>query len=300
MKILITGATGLVGRQLVKQLLSEGHQINFLTTRKEAVDSLPNCKGFHWDLENYMIDVTCINEVDKIIHLAGASVANRWTKRYKKEIIDSRVITAKLLLKALKENTHRVNQIVSASAIGLYQHSYDSVYDEESAAFSKSFLGEVVQQWELAADIFSILNINVTKVRIGVVLAHNGGALKKMALPISLGIGAPLASGNQYMSWIHIKDLTQLIVFLLENNNEGIYNAVAPNPVTNAVLTKAIAKHLNKPLFLPNVPKFFLQLILGEMHEMVCDSQKVSSLKIESTGFVFKFKNLESTLNDLL
>jgi len=300
MKILITGATGLVGKQLVKQLLSEGHQINFLTTRKEALDSLPNCNGFYWDLKSGTIDVNCITGVDKIIHLAGASVANRWTKKYKKEIIDSRVITAQLLFKTLKENNHSVNQIVSASATGLYQHSYDSVYDEEATIFSNGFLGEVVQQWELAADTFSVLNINVTKVRIGVVLACNGGALQKMAQPISLGIGAPLASGNQYMSWIHIKDLIQLIVFLLENNKEGIFNGVAPNPVTNLLLTKAIAKQLNKVLFLPNVPKVFLQLILGEMHEMVCDSQKVSSLKIESTGFVFQFKNLESTLKDLL
>jgi len=300
MKILITGATGLVGKLLVKQLLSEGHQINFLTTRKEAVDSLPNCKGFYWSLKNYTIDITCINGVDKIIHLAGASVAKRWTKKFRKEIIDSRVITAQLLFKTLKENNHSVNQIVSASAIGIYKHSYDSNYKEEATAFSNGFLGQVVQQWEQAANVFSTLNINVTKVRIGVVLANNGGALQKMAQPISLGIGAPLASGKQYMSWIHIKDLTQLIVSLIENNNVGVFNAVAPNPVTNSVLTKAIAKQLNKPFFLPNIPKVLLQLLLGEMHEMVCDSQKVSSLKIESTGFVFQFKTLENALMDLL
>jgi len=300
MKILITGATGLVGKQLVKQLLSEGHKIHFLTTRKDAIDSLPNCNGFYWDLKNCSIDIACIKGVDKIIHLAGASVANRWSKRYKKEIIDSRVIAAQLLFKTLKESKHSVNQIVSASAIGIYKHSYDSDYNEESTAFSSGFLGEVVRQWELAADAFSALNVNVTKVRIGVVLANNGGALQKMAQPISLGFGAPLASGKQYMSWIHVNDLTQLIIFLLENNNIGIFNAVAPNPVTNAGLTKVIAKQLNKPLFLPNVPKVLLQLLLGEMHEMICDSQKVSSLKIESTGFVFQFKTLENALKDLL
>jgi len=300
MKILITGATGLVGKQLVKQLLSEGHQVNFLTTRKDAIDSLPNCTGFYWNLKNGTIDITCINGVDKIIHLAGASVANRWTKKYKKEIIDSRLITAQLLLKTLKENNHSVNQIISASAIGIYQHSYDSVYDEEVTTFSNGFLGEVVQQWELAADTFSELNIGVTKIRIGVVLAHNGGALQKMAQPIVLGLGAPLASGKQYLSWIHIKDLIQLFVFLLESNNVGVFNAVAPNPVTNSKLTKAIAKQLNKSLFLPNVPKFLLQLVLGEMHEMICDSQKVSSLKIEKKGFVFQYKTLENSLKDLL
>jgi len=300
MKILITGATGLVGKQLVKQLLSEGHQINFLTSRKEAVDSLPNCTGFYWVIEKGSIDIACIKGVDKIIHLAGASVANRWTKKYKKEIIDSRVIAAQLLFKTLKENSHSVNQIVSASAIGLYQHSYDSVYDEEATDFSNGFLGEVVRQWELSADTFSGLNIKVTKVRIGVVLAHNGGALRKMAQPISLGFGTPLASGKQYMSWIHINDLTQLIVFLLENNKGGVFNGVAPNPVTNSVLTKAIAKQLNKSMFLPNLPKFLLQLLLGEMHKMVCDSQKVSSLKIEKAGFVFQFKTLEDSLKDLL
>lgn len=300
MKILITGATGLVGKQLVKQLLSEGHEINFLTSRKDAVDSLPNCTGFYWDLKNYTIDVTCINGVDKIIHLAGASVTNRWTKKNKKEIIDSRVNSAQLLFKTLKENEHSVSQFVSASAIGIYQHSFDSVYNEEATAFSKGFLGEVVQKWELAADAFSTLNINVTKVRIGIILANNGGALQKMAQPISLGFGTPLASGKQYMSWIHIKDLTQLIIFLLENNHVGVFNGVAPYPKTNSELTKAIAAQLNKPLFLPNAPKFGLQLLLGEMHKMICDSQKVSSLKIEKTGFVFQFNTLENALKDLL
>jgi len=300
MKILITGATGLVGRKLVKQLLSEGHKINFLTTRKEAVDSLPNCKGFYWDIENSSIDESCIKDVDKIIHLAGASVANRWTKRYKKVIIDSRVIAAQLLFKTLKENKHSVNQFVSASAIGIYKHSYDSNYNEEDRSFSSGFLGEVVQQWELAADAFSTLNINVTKVRIGVVLANKSGALQKMAQPILFGFGAPLASGKQYVSWIHVKDLTQLIVFLLDSNDAGVFNAVAPNPVTNSALTKAIAMQLNKPLFLPNTPKFVLKFVLGEMHEMVCDSQKVSSLKIEKEGFIFQFKTLEKALKDLL
>jgi len=300
MKILITGATGLVGRQLVKQLLSEGHQVNYLTSRKEAVDSLPNCTGFYWCIEKKIIDVFCVKGVTKIIHLAGASVAKRWTKRYKKEIIDSRVIAAQLLFKTLKENNHSVNQFVSASAIGIYKDSYDSVYNEKTTVFSSGFLGEVVQQWELAADAFSILNINVTKVRIGVVLAKNGGALKQMAQPISIGLGSPLATGKQYMSWIHIKDLISLFIFLLENNNVGVFNGVAPNPVTNSILTKEIAKQLNKPLLLPNVPKFLLQLILGKMHEMVCDSQNVSSNKIEALGFEFQYKKLEKVLKNLL
>lgn len=300
MKILITGATGLVGKQLIKHLLSDGHQIHFLTTRKEALNSLANCDGFYWDLENCIIDIDCVKGVDKIIHLAGANVGNRWTKRYKKEIIDSRIVAVELLFKTLKENKHSVKQFVSASAIGIYKHSYDLVYNESATAFSSNFLGEVVKQWEVAADTFSVLNIQVTKVRIGVVLAPNAGALLKMSQPVSLGFGSPLGSGKQYVSWIHITDLTRVFVFLLDNNKAGVFNAVAPNPVTNSVLTKAIAKQLNKPFFLPNVPKFLLKLVLGEMHEMVTDSQNVSSVKIEKEGFDFQFKTIESALKDLL
>ena len=300
MKILITGATGLVGQHLITHFLNEGHEINFLTSRKEKVNSLSNCAGFYWDIEKEIIDPFCIKGVTKIIHLAGASVSKRWTTSFKKEIIDSRVVSSKLLYQTLKNNKHEVTQFVCASAIGIYEDSYKAIYEEDSRAFSEGFLGEVVKRWEEAANVFSNINIEVTKIRFGIVLTKNGGALQKMKEPIVFGFGASLASGKQFMSWIHIKDLVKLISFLVTENKYGVFNAVAPNPVTNAEFTKLLAEKLNKTLFLPNVPKFILKLLLGEMHEIVCESQNVSSNKIENLGFEFQYKKLDKALTDLL
>lgn len=300
MKILITGATGLVGQHLIAHLLDKGHDINFLTSRKEAINSLPNCSGFYWDIEKQIIDPSCIKGVTKIIHLAGASVSKRWTTSFKKEIINSRVVSSKLLYQTLKNNKHEVTQFVCASAIGIYEDSYTAVYKEDSRAFSEGFLGEVVKRWEESTNVFSALNIKVTKIRFGIVLTRYGGALQKIKQPIVLGFGASLASGKQYMSWIHVKDLVKLITFLVTENKDGVFNAVAPNPVTNSELTKTLANKLSKPLFLPNVPKFILKLLLGEMHEIVCESQNVSSNKIECLGFNFQYKKLDEALTDLL
>ena len=240
MKILITGATGLVGQHLVTHLLSEGYEINFLTSRKKAIDSLPNCSGFYWDIEKQIIDTSCIDGVTKIIHLAGASVSKRWNTSYKKEIIESRVASSKLLYQTLNNYKHEVTQFICASAIGIYKHSYSTVYNEDSRVFSESFLGEGVQKWEASASVFSDIGIKVVKVRIGVVLTKKGGALQKMKQPITMGFGASLGSGKQYMSWIHVEDLVKFFSFLITKNEEGIFNAVAPNPVTNSELTKIL------------------------------------------------------------
>ncbi len=300
MKILITGATGLVGRHLIAHLLEEGFEINFLTSRKEAVNSIANCKGFYWNINNQIIDVSCIDGVTKIIHLAGASVSKRWTNPYKKEIIASRIKSSDLLYQTLKENKHVVTQFVCASAVGIYKDSLFNCYEENSKELSEGFLGEVVQKWEQSVSVFSKLNIKVTKVRVGVVLAKNGGALQQMKQPIAYGLGASFASGKQYVSWIHIQDLVKLISFLVEKNKEGVYNAVSPNPITNSELTSSIAQQLNRPLFLPNIPKFVLKLMLGEMHQIVCDSQKVSSQKIKKSGFNFQYPDIEAALANLL
>ena len=300
MKILITGATGLVGRILVKKLLSQGYNINFLTSRKNALDSLVGCKGYFWDIKNQQVDTNCIDGVEKIIHLAGANVSNKWSAIYKSEIINSRIDSSKLLYETLKNNPHQVSQFISASAIGIYQNSLTTIYNEESFFFSDNFLGEVVKKWESSVAVFSTLNIKVVKIRIGVVLSPSGGALEKIIQPIKFGLGAALDSGKQVMSWIHISDLSNIIIFLLQENKDGVFNAVAPKPITNLELTKRIADKLKKPLLLPNVPKFMLKLLLGEMHQIVCESQNVSSKKIEDCGFLFQYNTIDTALDDLL
>ncbi len=300
MTLLITGATGLVGSEIVSLLLENNHTVHYLTTSKDKIIDEPNYKGFYWNPKQGVLDESCLNDVEVIIHLAGASVSKRWTSNYKQEIIESRIDTSNLLFKALKHHPNQVKQIVSASAIGIYKDSLTEVYHEDSKQFGDDFLTNVVLKWEESVDKFSLLHLKVCKLRIGLVLSDKGGALSEMIKPIKLGLGSPFGSGLQMQSWIHISDLAQLFYFATQQQLEGVYNAVAPNPVTNKALTKSIAKVLNKPLFMPAIPKFVMQLVLGEMHQLLFSSQHVSSNKIENQHFKFQFDDLEPALIDLL
>lgn len=300
MRVLITGATGLVGSEIAKKCLAKGIQVNYLTTSEKKIENKENYKGYYWDPSKNEIDTTCLQEVDAIFHLAGASIAKRWTSEYKQEIIKSRVDTAKLLYDSLMSSGYSISQFISASAVGIYPSSLRKLYSEEEEHRDDSFLGLVVQKWEEAADAFEELDIKVAKVRTGLVLAAKGGALQKMKEPADFNLGAGFGSGKQWQSWIHIEDLANLYIHILENELEGVYNAVAPNPVTNNELMEAIAKQLDKNVWLPNVPSIALKVALGDMSTVVLSSQLVSSDKIENTGFDFKYKNLSKALEDLL
>ena len=300
MKILIAGATGLVGNVLVELCHKEGHTVNYLTTSKDKIKNQDNYQGFYWNPEKGEIDTNCLVGIDVLVNLAGATIAKRWTESYKKEILQSRIQTARILFKALKEKQVAISQYISASAIGVYPSSTSAIYDENFDGISPTFLGKVVKAWEESADVFQELNIAVTKIRIGLVLSEKGGALEAMIKPIKFYIGSPLGSGKQWQSWIHIHDLARLFMFCIKESKKGIYNAVAPNPVTNKVLTKSIAKIIGKPLWLPNVPKFILKIMLGEMHIILLVSQNVSPKKIEDAGFAYKYSSLDSALENLL
>lgn len=300
MRILITGATGLVGSELVSLLLQNGESIHYLTTSKKKIVSKPHYAGFYWNAEQGIMDENALIGVDAIIHLAGATVSKRWTNAYKQEIIESRTLSSNLLFKTLKNNPHQVKQIVSASAIGIYPDSLTNIYTEDSTEIDNGFLGRVVQKWEESVDKFRLLDLKVSKIRTGLVLSAKGGALPQMAMPIKLGLGSPFGSGKQMQSWIHIDDLVSIYYFAVQKSLEGVYNAVAPNPVTNETLTREIAKVIKKPLFMPNIPKFLMKLVLGEMHELLFSSQNVSSKKIEEENFNFKYKHLNKALEDLL
>lgn len=300
MKILITGATGLIGTRLVDMLLQNGVSINYLTTSKDKIKSAHNYKGFYWNPNYGEIDATCLEDVTTIIHLAGASVSKRWTNSHKEDILNSRVFSTRLLHQAISKNQNNVTHIISASAIGIYPDSLEKIYHEDEKSVDNSFLGEVTEAWEKEVDKLAKLNITISKVRTGLVLAKNGGALQEMLKPIKLGLGAAFGTGKQCQSWIHIDDLVAMYYFIAQNGLEGVYNGVAPYPVSNKNLTKAIAAVLQKPLFLPNIPKFLMKLILGEMHIILFSSQNVSATKILDKGFQFKFASLQKALENLL
>jgi hypothetical protein len=299
MKVLITGATGLIGSHLSKAFQNEGHTVHYLTTRKSAILSEEKYKGFHWNPSKNELDAAALEGVSVIIHLAGATVSKRWTREYKEKIIDSRLKSAHLLYSFLKNNPHEVGHFISASGVGLYP-SNDEIHSEDTSQTDDGFLAEVVVAWEASAEKFRDLGIKVSIVRTGIVLSTEGGALKEMMAPIQKGVGAPLGKGTQWQSWIHIDDMVQLYLEITLNGWDGIYNAVAPNPVTNKELTHQIAKALGKRIWLPNVPSFVLRLLLGEMADIVLDGQRVSSKKIESVGFSFQYPQLDGALQDLL
>lgn len=300
MKVLITGATGLVGNELVTLLLQNGVSIHYLTTSKKKIEDESHYKGFYWNPGQGIIDENCLMGVDAVIHLAGATISKRWTRSYKQEIIESRILSSNLLFKALKDNPNQVQQIVSASAIGIYPDSLTEVYTEEYVDFEDSFLSNVVLKWEESVDKFKLLNIKVCKLRTGLVLSNKGGALPVMVKPIKMGLGAHYGTGKQIQSWIHIHDLAVMYFFAVEQQLEGVYNAAAPHPVSNIEMIASIASVLHRPLFMPHYPKFLLKLILGEMHTLLFESQNVSARKILDVGFVFRYKLLEKALQDLL
>lgn len=300
MNILITGATGLVGNKLVSSLRKDNHSIHYLSTSKSKLKKNLNYKGFYWNPSTGEIDKKAFEDVSIIIHLAGASISKKWTKAYKKEILESRVEGANLIFETLKTNPNKVERFISASAIGIYPNDLNYIYHEDNTQIDDSFLGEVTELWEKSANQFKSLSILVSTIRIGVVFAKESGALVEMTKPIKYGLGAVLSSGQQYVSWIHVDDLVAIFKYVLDNNLNGVYNAVSPYPITNEELTKAIAKTINKPLFLPNVPKFMLNLLLGEMHIILTSSQNVSSRKILDDGFQFHFASLNKSLQNLL
>jgi hypothetical protein len=299
MKVLITGATGLIGNELVALLLQNGVSIHYLTTSKKKIENQPNYKGFYWNPEQGSINENCLMGVNAIIHLAGATISKRWTKSYKQEIIESRLLSSAVLFKALKNHPNQVQQIVSASGTAIYPNNDKVIYDENATEIDNSFLGNVVLKWEESVDKFKSLGLKVCKLRTGIVLSDKGGALIEMAKPIKMGIGSPFGTGKQIQSWIHIHDIAALYFFAISNDLEGVYNAVASNPVSNEKLSLAIATVLKKPLFMPNIPKFIMKLLLGEMHELLFENRNISSQKIVEKGFVFKYKTIDEAMENI-
>ncbi|MBL8020906.1 MAG: TIGR01777 family oxidoreductase [Leptospirales bacterium] len=300
MVVAITGGTGLIGRRVASLLEARGMMVRVLSRNESA--------QFHWNPDKAQITGGALEGVDAIVHLAGESVAGRWTDEKKRRIIESRRSTTEFLAREVQKARIRP-VIVCASAIGFYGDRGDA-WLTETATSGSGFLAETTVAWEAALERLSDVSSRLVILRIGVVLAADGGALPQMAAPIKLGIGSALGSGQQFVSWIHINDLARLICVAIDKTLDksaiitqdlsGIYNAVTPLSVTNAELLQGIAAALGKPFFLPRVPALVLRMVLGQMSEMVLDSTRVDATKVSSTGFAFQHSQLSTALADLL
>ncbi|MGL5274758.1 hypothetical protein SAMN04488018_11111 [Myroides marinus] len=298
MRVLITGATGFIGSRICKALISKGVEVNYLT-RSLSDEKLIGAKGFLWDPYKEQIDLTCLEGVEVIIHLAGSSIADSWSTKGKQLIMDSRVIPTAFLVQTLKNNTHEVKRVIGASAIGIYS-DINEIQSEDNFTKANNFLGKVVQQWEDGNNAFKELGLMVSLIRIGLVLDMQECALATMVKPVKLWLGAPIGTGKQYYSWIHIKDLVRLFVYVLEHNLEGIYNAVAPEPLTNREFTKILGQALKRPIWMPAIPEGVIRLALGEKAILVTEGQRVDSSKIRKEGFEFDFNTLKVALDDFV
>lgn len=289
--ILITGGTGLIGKELTKKLTSKGYVVNILTRSPKKNNE------FRWNVKENFIDKDAFTNVEYIIHLAGAGIADkRWTNERKKELIDSRVKTTTLLFNKIQEYQIPLKKFISASGIGYYGAiTSDKIFTENDKP-ENDFISKICMKWEAATRQFQQIGVPITILRTGVVLSKNGGALQKMNTPLFL---SALGNGKQYMPWIHIDDLCRLYIKAIEDNNfSGVYNAVAPEHQTNESFTKLLGKVINKPVLPMNAPSFILKTALGEMAYILLKGSRVSSKKTNS-AYNFIFPSLKTALTNI-
>lgn len=301
-KICITGGTGLIGRRLTSLLSAQGHEILILSRSAKA--GAQGISFATWDPEQGTIDAAAVRDCDAIIHLAGAGVAEkRWTKKRKSEILNSRTQSSALLVQTLKENKGKVKAVISSSAIGWYGADRENgkPFTETDPPYS-DFLGQTCLQWEQSIEPVEQSGIRLVKLRTGIVLSNEGGALKEFKKPLQFGLASVLGSGKQIISWIHIDDLCRMFLYALENENlHGSYNAAAPIPVSNKELTLKLAKKMRGNAFITApVPSFVLKMMLGEMSIEVIKSTTVSAEKLQQSGFQFLYPSIDAALNELI
>jgi uncharacterized protein (TIGR01777 family) len=300
MKILISGGSGMIGQEITKLCHKRGDIVHFLTTDKSKLRNEENYKGFYWNPSKNEIDSNCFSEVEAIVNLSGENIAAPWTPFRKKRILKSRKKSVELLNKSIPEK-HQIKAFVSASAIGIYPHSFTNYYQEDERQISDNFLGRVVREWEKKLDKLSKEHdFPVAVIRTGMVLSDSGGALVKMKSMANKYLSAVVGSGEQWVSWIHIRDIASIYLYCIDRGLSGIYNGVAPNPVCNAKLTRELADLMDKPVLLPNIPVPLLKMLLGERSSLLWNSQRVSSKKIEDKGYQFRYSSLKPALRDIV
>ncbi len=296
MRILISGASGFLGSALTRALSAAGHQPVALVRREPRADEV------QWDPEQ-PLDPAKLAACDAVVHLAGKNIAGRWTERFKREVLESRVHGTRTLATAAAESFRRTGQpraFVSASGIGYYGNRGDELLTEDSSA-GTGFLAEVSKQWEAATAPASDAGVRVVCLRIGVVLARDGGALKPLLLPFRMGLGGKIGSGKQYWSWVALEDVVGAMMFALENESlRGPVNIVAPSPVRNAEFVGALARTLHRPAIFP-FPEFAVRALLGEMgQELLLTSARVAPQKLRQAGYAFRYSDLAQTLHAIL
>jgi len=306
--ILLSGGTGMIGMHLQKFLTEKGYSLIVLTrdeSNPPAVMQDKNISYTKWNVEKGEIDHNAIASADHIIHLAGANIAEkRWTDKRKKEIVESRTQSAALLIKAIKEVPNKIKAVVSASAIGWYGADTNESRQygfKEDAPAADIFLGNTCKLWEESIQPAEALNKRLVIFRFGIVLSKKDGALDEFKKPLKAGVAAILGNGEQIISWIHIDDLCRLLLFAIEHENiSGVYNAVAPKPVSNKEFTLTLARQMRGKLYIPvYVPSFVLKIMLGEMSIEVLKSTTVNDEKIRKAGFNFLYPTVEAALENL-
>ena len=295
MNILISGSTGLIGTALKNTLNSAGHSVYPL--HRNMAGGVP----FYWSPTKNSIHLDETIQLDIVVHLAGENIADsRWTKEKKREIIQSREDGTRILCHALANLSHKPALLISGSAIGFYGETGSDIVDENSHA-GTGFLAEIAQRWEAATQAAEQAGIKTVHIRTGLVLSPLGGVLQRMLLPVKMGLGGKVGNGQQYMSWVSISDMINMIQFIIENNSlQGPVNMVSKNPVTNSTFIKTLGKVLNRPTFFP-LPAFMARLLFGEMADpLLLSSTRVYPAKLEAAGYEFINDDLESALKDLL
>lgn len=298
MKILITGGTGLIGSNLCKILITEYKNIaiSILTRNNKFVDNSSISQIKYIDNFNNLD-----KDFDIIINLAGEPLnKGRWTKSKKAKIFSSRIDTTKNLIEYLRTVNKKPELLISGSAIGFYGNSQTEIFTEDSKITGDDFTHKLCSEWEKAANEVINLGIRVVNLRTGIVLAKEGGILKEMILPFKLGLGCQIGNGNAWMSWIHIKDLCNIIMYIIKNKNiEGPVNATSPNPLSNKNFSKILAQTFKKPMFL-TMPSFIVKIIFGEMGEtLLLNGQRVLPNKITNAGYSFEFSDLKKSLDNI-
>ncbi|MDB5274531.1 MAG: epimerase [Chitinophagaceae bacterium] len=296
--VLVAGSSGLVGKNLTSLLKQKGFRVHTLSNSLSTNIAIGR---FHWSPNVGEIDATCLEGVDYVINLSGAGLFDhRWTKSYKQKIIESRTKSTELLVHTIVKGQFPIAVFINASATGIYGSNTSDRWVNEETQPDNDFLAEVVKQWEESLLKQDELKTRKVCLRFGIVLSNQGGALPQLAAPVRGFIGSPFGTGNQYISWIHLQDLSRLMVFALEHSSmEGAYNAVSDQPVTNEEMIKEIAKQLHRTLWMPHVPAFVLNLILGkERAAALLGGNRVENEKIRTKGFEFEYKTLTQALHN--